>query len=127
MQQMHQGQLPGPTQMGQSNVQQIPPSTNVPGGAPGAGPDTSNVSDPASAPSANAITPGELSSGAFKEADKSASAAGPSAEAAKPEESKDEKKAKKEKPSMKLVYSDNETSPEEKMANMARYAFVLSG
>jgi hypothetical protein len=34
-----------------------------------------------------------------------------------------EKKAKKEKP-IKMVYSDNELSPEEKMAMMPRYAFV---
>ena len=38
----------------------------------------------------------------------------------------DGKKAKKEKDgkSMKLIYSDNETSPEEKMARMPRYAFA---
>ena len=38
----------------------------------------------------------------------------------------DGKKAKKDKDgkSMKLIYSDNETSPEEKMARMPRYAFA---
>jgi hypothetical protein len=37
-----------------------------------------------------------------------------------------EKKSKKDKP-MKMVYSDNEVSPEEKMALMPRYAFVPDG
>lgn len=34
-----------------------------------------------------------------------------------------EKKSKKDKP-MKMIYSDNEISPEEKMAGLARYAYV---
>ena len=38
----------------------------------------------------------------------------------------EEKKSKKEK-AIKMVYSDNEFSPEEKMAQMPRYAFVPSG
>lgn len=39
-----------------------------------------------------------------------------------------EKKAKKEKDkNTKMVYSDNEVSPEEKMAKMPRYAFVPGG
>jgi len=37
-----------------------------------------------------------------------------------------EKKSKKDKP-MKMIYSDNEVSPEEKMAMMPRYAFVPDG
>jgi len=38
---------------------------------------------------------------------------------------KGEKRPKKEKEKeIKLVYSDNETSPEEKMAKLSRYAFV---
>jgi hypothetical protein len=37
-----------------------------------------------------------------------------------------EKKSKKDKP-MKMVYSDNDVSPEEKMALMPRYAFVPEG
>ena len=43
----------------------------------------------------------------------------------KPEKS-EEKKSKKDKP-MKMVYSDNDISPEEKMAMMPRYAFVPEG
>jgi outer membrane biosynthesis protein TonB len=37
-----------------------------------------------------------------------------------------EKKSKKEKP-IKMVYSDNDLSPEERMARMPRYAFVPEG
>ncbi|KAL3422219.1 C2H2 finger domain-containing protein [Phlyctema vagabunda] len=37
-----------------------------------------------------------------------------------------EKKSKKDKP-MKMIYSDNEVSPEERMAMMPRYAFVPDG
>lgn len=58
----------------------------------------------------------DLVSGAAKQADE---AAAPAAEAT------EEKPAKKDKAKqMKLVYSDNETSPEEKMARMPRYAFA---
>lgn len=37
-----------------------------------------------------------------------------------------EKKSKKDKP-IKMIYSDNDLSPEEKMAKMPRYAFVPDG
>lgn len=37
-----------------------------------------------------------------------------------------EKKSKKDKP-VKMIYSDNDMSPEEKMAQMPRYAFVPDG
>jgi hypothetical protein len=39
---------------------------------------------------------------------------------------KPEKKSKKEKPS-RMVYSDNDLSPEERMAMMPRYAFIPAG
>ena len=86
-----------------------------------------NAPELSTAPTANASSLEDLVSGAAKEADKVASAAGPPVEATKIEEPKEEKKGKKGKDNMKLVYSDNETSPEEKMASMARYAFVPSG
>jgi hypothetical protein len=41
-----------------------------------------------------------------------------------PSEKKERKKKEKEEKSIKLVYSDNEISPEEKMASLSRYAFV---
>jgi len=37
-----------------------------------------------------------------------------------------EKKPKKEKP-IKMIYSDNDMSPEERMAKMPRYAFIPDG
>jgi len=37
-----------------------------------------------------------------------------------------EKKSKKDR-SVKMLYSDNEISPEEKMAQMPRYAFIPDG
>ncbi|OXV11871.1 hypothetical protein Egran_00368 [Elaphomyces granulatus] len=64
----------------------------------------------------------DLISGAAKEADNAAARA---ASAPKPEETPEEKPTKKEKSKpTKLVYSDNEISPEEKMARLPRYAFV---
>ncbi len=47
-----------------------------------------------------------------------------------PTDNTTEKKPRKEKEkdkATKLVYSDNEVSPEEKMANMPRYAFIPDG
>ena len=62
----------------------------------------------------------DLISGAAKEADQAvANNAAPAKEAT------EEKTSKKDKSKQaKLVYSDNETSPEEKMAKLSRYAFV---
>ena len=60
----------------------------------------------------------DLVSGAARDADRTEN---------KAEISTGDKKTKKEKDKdkpVKLVYSDNETSPEEKMAKLPRYAFV---
>ncbi len=44
------------------------------------------------------------------------------------EDGQEEKKGKKEKEkNTKLVYSDNDVSPEEKMAQLPRYAFTPDG
>ena len=45
------------------------------------------------------------------------------------DEGNDEKGAKKEKPTKpsRMVYSDNEISPEEKMARLSRYSFAAAG
>lgn len=52
-------------------------------------------------------------------------AAAPDDQAAKPAEATEEKPSKKDKSKQaRLVYSDNEISPEEKMAGLPRYAFV---
>ena len=46
----------------------------------------------------------------------------------KPDEAPEDKKVKKEKEkSTRLIYSDNHISPEEKMAQMPRYAFAPNG
>ena len=71
-------------------------------------------------PEATAISSSidDLISGAAKQADQAAAAT------AKPADSAEEKPSKKDKSKQsRLVYSDNETSPEEKMAKLPRYAF----
>jgi hypothetical protein len=68
----------------------------------------------------------ELISGAAKSAEiAQAQATPPPAAEKQPSAPADEKKGKKEKDKSKtrLVYSDNETSPEEKMARIPRYAY----
>lgn len=110
MHQMHHGQLPTPP-------------TAVPGayGQPPAVNGTQHLAAvPAAAPISASVD--DLISGAAKEAEQAAQAEAPKAEAM------EEKPAKKEKDKSKhtrMVYSDNETSPEEKMARLPRYAFVL--
>jgi hypothetical protein len=63
-----------------------------------------------------------LISGAAKAADNAAAQTPPPPAAAAEEEKKTKKE--KEKSKTRLVYSDNETSPEEKMAKLARYAYT---
>lgn len=78
--------------------------------------------------SANATSLDDLVSGAAKDADKAAGNAETKLEVPKIEEPVEEKKGKKDKDkNMKLIYSDNEVSPEEKMAQMPRYAFAPIG
>lgn len=92
----------------------------------GTGPPPSSL--PAPSLSANATFLDDLVSGAAKDADKAAGAAETKTELPKIEEPVEEKKGRKEKDkNMKLIYSDNEVSPEEKMAQMPRYAFAPSG
>ena len=77
--------------------------------------------------SANATSLDDLVSGAAQDADKAAIIAGgqmPEPKAIRAKEPQEEKKGKKSKDNQKLIYSDNEVSPEEKMAHIARYAFV---
>ena len=109
MQQMHQGQLPNPPDSPFNNSR-------------GAGGPLNNPQLPFPTPvSENATSLDELVSGAARDAEKAADANS----AAKPEGKSDDKKAKDK--SMKLVYSDNEMSPEEKMAQLPRYAFTPEG
>lgn len=110
MQQMHHGQLP------------VPPAGAVPNAPAQASPANGEKAAAAEPISASVD---DLISGAAKEAEAAAKAA---PEAPKAEEgAAEEKAAKKEKDKAKptrLVYSDNEISPEEKMARLPRYAFV---
>ncbi|CAF9941007.1 hypothetical protein IMSHALPRED_002249 [Imshaugia aleurites] len=127
MQQMHQGQLPGPPNPTDHshNAQQRHGQSGGPGGPAGSGPPPSSLPAPLSA---NATSLDDLVSGAAKDADKAAGTVETKPEVPKVEEPAEEKKGKKEKDkNMKLVYSDNEVSPEEKMAQMPRYAFAPSG
>ncbi|KAL9607185.1 MAG: hypothetical protein Q9167_007874 [Letrouitia subvulpina] len=107
MQQMHQGQIPGPLSPPQTNT--IPPKPSI------GSPETI---------AGNPTSLDDLVSGAAQEADKAYAAAAGQVET-KAEETQEEKRGKKEKDkNMRLVYSDNEVSPEEKMAHLPRYAFV---
>ncbi|KEF55406.1 uncharacterized protein A1O9_08156 [Exophiala aquamarina CBS 119918] len=126
-QQMHQGQIPAPSnhnsvpqhrpQDAHSSTAQNPPDVQ---------------SGRQSIDEANASSIDDLISSASKQADvDAATSTAPSAQSVVPLPSKDdvieEKGAKKdkEKPkSTRLVYSDNEISPEEKMALLPRYAFT---
>ena len=76
------------------------------------------ASQPGAVP-ANASSLDDLVSGAAKDADKVAEP-----KDVKPETPVQKGKKEKDGKSMKLVYSDNETSPEEKMARLPRYAFT---
>jgi hypothetical protein len=83
------------------------PGTTVPGSTNGEKPEATAISSSID----------DLISGAAKQADQAAATA-------KPADSAEEKPSKKDKSKQsRLVYSDNETSPEEKMAKLPRYAF----
>ena len=101
MQQMHQGQIPASTTF--SNGQRPDQAS------------TELLSQPAPV-SANASSLDDLITGAANDASKG--------EAVPTERKEDKKASKKDKDkNTKLVYSDNEVSPEEKMAQLPRYAF----
>ena len=97
MQQMHQGQLKGPSNQTQAPVAKA---------------------------STKASTLDDLVSSAANDADKAASSGEVKPAAVKAGTGAEEKKGKKDKDKGKLVYSDNDVSPEEKMAQLPRYAFV---
>ena len=72
-----------------------------------------NGGETTQAPDTISTSVDDLISGAAKQAETTA------------DKPKSEEKPKKDKSkAVRLVYSDNETSPEEKMAQLARYAFV---
>ncbi len=125
-QQMHQGQLPAPPPhnvVSQQATAQIPPSTVAQSQPQTAAPTQS-------AEGASSLD--DLIASASRQADANAAAAvGKTATppVAAPEAIEEKTSAKKDKEKEKakatrLVYSDNETSPEEKMALLAKYAFT---
>ena len=126
MQQMHQGQIPGlpnPPPVQSFQKQDVPQNSIQQQPQPAAAQPES-----VSQESANATSLDDLISGASREAEANQSAQpepGPAPQTAEvgPEEKAPKKEKEKNKTS-KLVYSDNEISPEEKMARMPRYAFT---
>ncbi|KAL8950732.1 MAG: hypothetical protein Q9222_003251 [Ikaeria aurantiellina] len=119
MQQMHQGQLPGPPNPPDSAFNNSRGAGAPPGKPLFPAPETM---------SENATSLDDLVSGAAREAEKTTGNNLGDNSATKQDEAPEEKKGKKEKEkSTKLVYSDNEVSPEEKMAHLPRYAFDPEG
>ena len=101
MEKLHQGQVPGSEEAEQD--QQHPPA--------GASSNKAHMNDNAA-------------SGAGA-ADSLGAAAAKAVEAAPKLSKEEERRLRKEREkNMKLIYSDNDISPEEKMAEMPRYAFV---
>lgn len=93
--------------------------------SPAAEKSNSPVEQPMSTLAVSASSLDELVSGAARDADDAAKS---KSSDHKPIPGQEEKKTKKEKDkNMKLVYSDNEVSPEEKMAQLPRYAFARAG
>jgi hypothetical protein len=111
MQQMHQGQAAPAVQPASSSPYgQHAPSGDIATPIPGH----------AGAPISSSVD--DLISGAARAADDAAAQASSTARLEPAEEKKSKKE--KEKAKTRLVYSDNQTSPEEKMANLPRYAYV---
>ena len=124
MQQMHQGQISGPPNtVNQPYTPLTGPMSAVNASVP------PPLQGPPGTLSANASSLDDLVSGAAKDADNKAPVAQIKTEETKlASPQQEDKKGKKEKDKkMKLIYSDNETSPEEKMAKLPRYAFNPSG
>ncbi|KAL8675782.1 MAG: hypothetical protein Q9224_007384, partial [Gallowayella concinna] len=121
MQQMHQGQIPGPPN---------PPESAF-NNSRGAGGPSGKLHFSPPEPvlkSENATTLDDLVSGASRDAANAASGVPDVKPAIKVEDGAEDKKGKKDKDkNAKLVYSDNEISPEEKMAHLPRYAFAPGG
>ena len=127
---MHQGQLKGPTNQADQSYnahQSGHPNGSHPGSQGAQAPVPNPLLEPSTVLSANASSLDDLVSGAAKDADKAASAVESRTQVKKAAAPAEEKKGKKDKDKSKLIYSDNEVSPEEKMAQLPRYAFVPAG
>lgn len=134
-QQMHQGQIPvAPSHTVPQNVHNGPPglqngvSTSPPtqtSEAPNAASIDDLISSASKQADANAV---DTSKSIGQQATAPASTSAPTETATK-EDTAEEKSTKKDKDKAKqtrLVYSDNEVSPEEKMAMLPKYAFTPS-
>ncbi|KAI9851577.1 MAG: hypothetical protein M1838_003288 [Thelocarpon superellum] len=111
MQQLHQGQALGPPPHA--------PAEAAPGGFPGGFPGASSNGDTGA--------PGLGSASLVSPLQNTTLSATPGRDAAKATEPAGEKKGKKDKDkATKMVYSDDQVSPEEKMARLPRYAFAPS-
>jgi hypothetical protein len=142
---MHQGQIPAP----QNHAMQVQYQKQDVSSATPSQPQTNGAAQNYAPEAPTAASIDDLISSASKQADADAAAAqsvsapasNVAASAAEPVptsapapvapatkgDAGDDKNAKKEKDkpkTTKLVYSDNDTSPEEKMAMLARYAFT---
>ncbi|KAI9801918.1 MAG: hypothetical protein M1833_002233 [Piccolia ochrophora] len=120
MQQMHHGQVRGPPAQPISGVANSNGNAASSGqqsdSGPNSGQDHVNAAfDPSALENATSLD--DLVSGAAQAADKAES------KAVEPVAEKKGKKDKERDRSTRLVYSDNDISPEEKMARLPRYAF----
>jgi hypothetical protein len=125
MQQIHQGQIPGSLNQSPMNSYPGQDKGQHDQGYQGHAPQNHfevPYQTPTDAPSANATSLDDLISSAGKEADDAQKATSKVEE--KPREEKTGKKEKEKNKATKLIYSDNDISPEEKMAKLDRYAFV---
>ncbi|MCJ1395771.1 hypothetical protein MMC18_008657 [Xylographa bjoerkii] len=128
MQQMHQGQMPG-TPTPSTNVQQnqANPRGNSPHFVSGAGSSVSSLHAPHTTQDKSSTPTVAPDVSILDDASKNLSLSENPTEL-KAGAPQTEKKSKKEKEKeTKMIYSDNETSPEEKMAKMSRYAFNPEG
>ena len=137
---MHQGQIPGPSNPPDPSFNQQQGTYGRPSGSPLHGKVDGNNGSPALpqpigninvpnslSANANSLSLDDLLSGAAKDADRDDIIASTKAEP-KIDGPHEEKKGRKDKDkNTKLVYSDNDISPEEKMAQLPRYAFAPSG
>ena len=129
-QQMHQGQIPAP--QSHNAVLQYAPGQPQPNQTPQLPPQIPAPGQPTPAEAASSLD--DLIANASKQADVNAAEAATftkvaTSPAAAPEPLEEKASIKKDKEKEKakatrLVYSDNETSPEEKMAMLAKYAFT---
>ncbi|MCJ1281108.1 hypothetical protein MMC26_000426 [Xylographa opegraphella] len=153
MQQMHQGQIPGPsnpspiTQQGQnvqhamlpqvvggpgfdksqngSLSQSTSQASNVNGSAPSIAP--LNAPETTQEKSSNSEVTPEVPIPENCSNIATLTATQPEGKAGEPQLEKKSKKEKEKDKDTRMVYSDNETSPEEKMAKLSRYAFNPEG